>query len=104
MKPLRRELQFSPAAERDLSDIWDYSADTWSVDQADEYLLGLEALFELLCERPHIARERREFDPPVRIHQYRSHVVMFEASDAHLRVIRVMHARQHWQAFLAGGG
>lgn len=100
MNTPRRKLLLSPAAEQDLSDIWDYSAETWSTDQADEYLRGLEALLGLLSERPNIARERQEFDPPVRVHQYRSHLVIFEASDDRLHLIRVMHARQHWQAYL----
>ena len=33
-----KRLLFTPAAQADLSDIWDYSAATWGVDQADLYI------------------------------------------------------------------
>lgn len=30
-------IAFSPAAEADIGEIWDYSADRWGPDQADSY-------------------------------------------------------------------
>ncbi len=32
-----KAIAFSPAAETDIDDIWDYSADNWGPDQADRY-------------------------------------------------------------------
>lgn len=32
----------SPDAERDLMEIWLYTADSWGVDQADRYVLGIK--------------------------------------------------------------
>lgn len=31
----------SPAAQADLSEIWDYSARNWGVEQADRYILAI---------------------------------------------------------------
>ncbi|WP_084514099.1 type II toxin-antitoxin system RelE/ParE family toxin [Salipiger mucosus] len=66
------EYRVSPAAELDLSGIWDYTAEMWSPDQADNYLRGLGEKLENLCSHPEITRERTEIDPPVRLHPYRA--------------------------------
>lgn len=92
--------RLSPAAQSDLSDIWDYTAETWSVDQAEAYLRGLTETIELLCEHPEIARERNEFNPPVRLHSYRSHLIIYRIEEGRIVVVRVVHSRQHWKALL----
>jgi toxin ParE1/3/4 len=94
------EYRLSPAAQNDLSGIWDYTALMWSPDQADAYLRGLAEKLDVLCVHPEIARERREIDPPVRLHSYRSHLIIYRIEDDHLAIIRVVHRRQHWQALL----
>ena len=67
----------------------------------ENYLIGLDRLLVLLAEQPTIAGERRDIDPSVRLHRYKSHLVIFTASDTTLDVIRVVHARSNWQALLA---
>ena len=92
--------RLAPAAQNDLGGIWDYTALMWSPDQADAYLRGLAEKLDFLCGHPEIARERREIDPPVRLHPYRSHLIIYRIEHDRLAVIRVVHRRQHWQAFL----
>ena len=95
------EYRLSPAAQNDLGGIWDYTALMWSPDQADAYLRGLAETLDVLRDHPEIARERREIDPPVRLHPYRSHLIIYRIEGDHLAIIRVVHRRQHWQAFLS---
>ena len=92
--------RLSPAAQQDLESIWDFTAQTWSPDQADSYLRGLAEKLTLLCENPLIARERAEIDPPVRLHPYKSHVIIYRVEADHLAVIRIAHMRQHWQRLI----
>jgi toxin ParE1/3/4 len=94
------DYRLSPAAQADLNGIWDYTAEMWSPDQADTYLRGLGDTFDALCGNPEIARERTEIDPPVRLHPYRSHLILYRIEQDHLAIIRVVHSRQHWQAIL----
>lgn len=70
------------------------------MDQAETYLQGLGATFRLLREFPELARERDEIVPPVRIHPYRSHLIVYQVSEDAVEVIRVLHGRQDWQALL----
>ncbi len=94
------DYRLSPAAQSDLSGIWDYTAEMWSPDQADAYLRGLGDKLDALCSHPEIARERTEIDPPVRLHPYRSHLIIYRIENDHLAIIRIVHSRQHWQALL----
>lgn len=95
--------RLTPAAERDLTGIWDYSARIWSVAQAERYLRGLSASFDTLARTPEIARERAEFDPPVRLHPHRSHLIVYRIEDAGVAIVRILHARQNWVNLLQGG-
>ena len=90
----------TPEAEIDLEDIWIYTAKLWSVIQADNYIDGLVAKFNLLAAAPLIARERHEFSPPVRVHHYQSHVVIYRVSGGDLQVLRVAHMKQNWARLL----
>ena len=92
--------RLTPAAEADLTDIWLYTTEHWFVAQADRYIDGLESTFETLLSMPEIARERPEFDPPVRIHPSAQHVIIYRIEGNYLTILRVLGGRQNWQAVL----
>ena len=50
---------------------------------------------------PFLARERREFTPPVRIHPSGKHLVVYRVEAEELLVIRVLGGQQDWQSLLA---
>lgn len=92
-----------PAAEADLSAIWLQGVASWGVDQAERYADGLFAVFDLLAEFPEMARERREFTPPVRIHLSGSHLVIYQLDGQGIQIIRILHAHQNLTAYLWDG-
>ena len=89
-----------PLAEQDIAEIWTGGAERWGVAQADRYFDGMVDLFQLLSEQPDIAGLRKEFRPPVRIHIYGPHIVVFEAVGAGIEIIRVLHQRRDILALL----
>lgn len=93
-------LVLTPSARADLEDIWRYSFETWGIAQADRYLAGLDRSLATICALPDIARARTEFACPTRIHRSGKHLILYRVQDGALRVLRVLHARQNWQAFL----
>jgi toxin ParE1/3/4 len=90
-----------PAAEADLAEIWDYTVEAWSEEQADVYLTGLGQAFDRLAQFPEMARLRMEFTPPVRILSYQSHLIVYLAEDDLIDVIRILHSRANWTTLLA---
>jgi toxin ParE1/3/4 len=90
----------TPAADRDIIVLYIEGVGKFGVRQADRYYGGLIDCFELLAAQPLIARERREFRRPVRIHFHRSHVVVYEATDNDILIVRVLHGRQDWRELL----
>ena len=98
---MTRRLILRAAAEADLSDIWDYTAERWSLNQARTYASGLTHLLYLLCDQPEIAPLFGSFTPPVLIHRFRSDLMIFTADDAIVEVIRVVHSRSNWAEALA---
>lgn len=92
-----------PAARADLSKIWTDGAATWGMNQADRYADGLFMLFELLATFPEMARERAEFNPPIRVYPSESHLVIYRMQGQGIEIFRILHTRQNLTAFLLEG-
>lgn len=83
-------LTFSPAALADISDIWDYTAERWGLDQADQYTDDIRDACVGLA-----AGEKRGREVDVRSGYLKyavgRHFVFFRMSDAGVTVIRILH-------------
>ena len=97
-KPHRYRLTQQAAAE--LEAIWTYTAETWSVEQADAYTDELTRLFNMIATFPEMAREYREFSTPVRIHTHKSHAIIYMVKNDHVLIVRILGGRQDWQKIL----
>jgi toxin ParE1/3/4 len=94
-------ISLTPQASRDLEEIWLYTANLWSVGQANSYIDGLVAKLDILSGSPFMARERKEFSPPVRVHRHQLHLIIYRLVGKDLQVVRVAHAKQNWSSFLS---
>jgi toxin ParE1/3/4 len=84
---------FSPAAEADIEEIWDYSAIHWGPDQADRYTDELrDACHALAAGR----KQGMKVDvrPGYLKHATGSHVVYFRDRGDRLEIIRILHGMQ----------
>lgn len=90
----------APKARADLEHIWRYTAEIWSVKQADKYVRELANAFKLIGSMPLMARERKEFTPPVRIHIHERLLIVYLAKDHHVEILRVLGGRQDWMSIL----
>ena len=93
--------RLTPAAQEDIENIWMYTAQTWSVGQAERYTDALEETFDRLLAMPEMARERTEFDPPVRIHPSGEHIIVYRIEHDHLAILRILGGRQDWLTILS---
>lgn|GEM_PF-88179 len=87
-------------AQEDLEQIWLYGAKTWSASQADQYIDDLVVVFEMLVAMPAMARERKEFTPPVRIHVHRKNLIIYTIVEDYILIIRILAGKQDWRTIL----
>jgi toxin ParE1/3/4 len=88
-----KALVFSPAAEADIDEIWNYSAAHWGLEQAERYTDEIrDACHALVSGR----RQGRKVDvrPGYLKLSAGSHLVFFRERDERIEVIRVLHGRQ----------
>lgn len=88
-----KAIAFTPAAEADMDEIWDYSADRWGPDQADSYTDAIRDACMAL------ARGSKHGRPAEVLQGFKkylcgSHVIYFLDHADHLAVIRILHQRQ----------
>ncbi|MGJ3261510.1 MAG: type II toxin-antitoxin system RelE/ParE family toxin [Rhodospirillales bacterium] len=92
--------RLSPKALADLDDVWRYTAERWSVDQADRYIDELVSVFETIVSVPALARERTEFTPPVRTHIHEEQLIVYAINGDHIAILRLLGGRQDWRSIL----
>ncbi len=88
--------KLSDAADIDIVNIYAEGVHQFGLAQADLYHDALFDLFDLLSESPRMARERVELSPPVRVHPFKAHVIIFKIEDGDILIIGVRHGREDW--------
>lgn len=83
-------------AERDVGSIAEMGIEMFGVEQARAYHDTLFHVFDLIADNPGMGRERTELTPPVRVHPFRSHIIVYNVEDADVLIIRVRHAHEDW--------
>jgi toxin ParE1/3/4 len=69
-----------PRAQRDLNEIWDYSAASWSVSQAETYIRQIQDACAMLAEDPRLGRPCDDIRAGYRKFRAGSHFVFYRAS------------------------
>lgn len=87
------ELRLTPAALRDLEEIWRYTAQRWGASQAERYIDHLNACFEALAHSPLSAPACDHIRPAYRRQPVESHVVYYRTGQDSVVVVRILHAR-----------
>jgi toxin ParE1/3/4 len=90
-------IKLSVEAEEDIVAIAEQGVRMFGVGQAKRYHEELFALFDLIAVYPRIARERDEIDPPVRIHPFKAHLIVYRIeADETILIIRIRHGHEDW--------
>lgn len=87
----------SKEAESDLVEIYLYGDESFGTEAAERYVSDLLHVFDLIAANPRIARERREFKPPMRLHPHKAHIIFYDLDEIERPIIRrVVAARTNW--------
>ncbi len=92
--------KLSARAEDDLAQLYADGLTLFGAVQANAYLDDLFSTLDFLACYPRAARMRSEITPPVRVHPYKSHLIIYEADGDEVLVLRVRHGRENWEAGL----
>lgn len=84
------EVTFSPAAISDLNGIWDYTAEEWGPDQADQYTDDIQDTCRSLAQGEKRGRTVDVRDGYLKYAVGR-HFVLFRMSGAEIVVVRILH-------------
>jgi toxin ParE1/3/4 len=96
------EYVLSPLAQKDIDEIWDYTAERWGLSQADNYVSEIRGAIELLVEEPRRGRPCGEVLPRYRKYPAGSHMIFFRPTQEGLVVVRVLHQSMDYEKHLRG--
>ncbi len=82
-----------PAAQSDLEQVWDYTCQRWSEDQADTCVREIQRVIELIADNPLIGRSCEEVRTGYRRHAAGSHTLYcrIDAGGDLIDVMRILH-------------
>lgn len=81
----------SELAEIDLLKIWLYTAEEWSLSQADVYLSQLGSTLNNLLDHPEIGKDRTELRKGYRSLLVNHHLVFYRLLEDEIQIMRVLH-------------
>jgi toxin ParE1/3/4 len=73
------EYRLTPRAERDLEDIWTYTSEQWSAEQAEKYVAALLDAMELIADKPSLGRSADSVRPGYLRRNVAAHVISTSA-------------------------
>jgi len=87
----------SGEAEEDIIAIAEQGVRMFGSAQARRYHDELFNVLDLIGANPRMAREREEISPPVRIHPFKAHLIVYRIEEnGAIFVIRIRHGHEDW--------
>jgi toxin ParE1/3/4 len=88
----RKTYLLSNKAVLDLQEIWLYTFEKWSVEQADRYYNLIIGEIEFICKHIHSGRAMNHVRKGYRVSKVKSHLIFYRISKEQIiEVIRILH-------------
>jgi toxin ParE1/3/4 len=85
------DYELSRKADQDLSEIYQYSFETFGEDRADKYFLDLDRCLKGLAENPHKGRAADEIERGVYRYEHARHIIFYVFRPSGIFVARILH-------------
>lgn len=87
--------KISVQASEDIENIWLYTVENWSVEQADRYVNLIFDEIEYLAKNPNAGRDCNHIRKNYRCSRVKSHLIFYRPADKqhHIEIIRILHQR-----------
>ncbi|MCY7421346.1 MAG: type II toxin-antitoxin system RelE/ParE family toxin [Chitinophagaceae bacterium] len=82
---------FYQTAVEDLEEIWLYTFQTWSLEQADRYQNLIYKEIEFLAGKPASGKDCSHMRKDYRSAKIRSHLIFYKYSSSEIEIIRILH-------------
>ncbi len=82
---------FHESAIEDLEEIWLYTFQTWSLEQADRYHSLIYKEIEFLARKPTSGRDFNYALKGYRSSKVKSHLIFYKYSSSEIEIIRILH-------------
>ena len=86
------QVRYLAAARADLVDIWHFTNQKWSRDQADRYLKGLQRAIQRIAEGRKPTRDVGDLRAGLRMATQGRHGIYLTISDQDIVIVRVLHS------------
>lgn len=83
--------RLTPAAQRDLSSIWDYTEAHWDIRQAEAYVNEIKTAIERIAADPRRGRVCDEIRNGYQRYSIGSHLIFYTGRHDGVDVIRILH-------------
>lgn len=80
----------SGKAESDLTKMYEYGIEAFGLKHAQEYLLGIHDIFQVLSDNSNLGRDASEFIMYLKRFSYKSHTIFYLATDSDILIVRVL--------------
>ncbi len=90
---MKLKFELSKLALKDINSIWDYTAEQWSVSQANNYYKQIFEVIDLICENPEIGKSIKLVKEEHRSKIARSHMIIYKIRKDKVLVDRILHQR-----------
>ncbi|ROR72857.1 type II toxin-antitoxin system RelE/ParE family toxin [Bogoriella caseilytica] len=87
------QYRLTPAAQRDLSSIWDFTEERWGIPQAETYIAEIRAAIERVADDPRRGRACDEIRTGYRRYGIGSHLLFYVESAEGVDLVRILHQR-----------
>ena len=87
----RLTLVFNQQAIQDIEEIWLYTFQTWSIDQADRYHSLLVKEIDFLITNPLSGKKQDHLRKGYRSTKVKSHIIFYKVSETEIEIIRILH-------------
>ena len=93
-------LEFSPRAQRDIEEIWDFSFERFGFEKAEAYMRDLQRAAATVAEDPRRGVSCDDIRAGYRKFSVGSHVLFYRASEARVVIVRILHQRMDFDRHL----
>ncbi|MGO4438038.1 type II toxin-antitoxin system RelE/ParE family toxin [Rhizobium sp. RAF56] len=90
-----KTLIFSPRAADDIDRIFDYTAEKWGSQQAEDYTLGIRDICRTLLDGERRGRKIAGLGSAYLALSFQSHFIIYKATERNLTIVRILHRQMN---------